>query len=428
MTSKNIVYALPGVDNVTRVKLENGITVLIYENHSVQSVFMVGSLQAGSIYETSEQNGLASMTASALMSGTHNRDFDTIHAELENIGADLGIGAGTHTVIFNGKALGEDLQSLIEPLSDILKNPSFPEDQVERLRGERLTGLHYSQQDTSWRVNSAFRENLYPTNHAYYYSPRGTLDTIPQLTVEDLQSFHQTHYGPLGMRLIIVGAIKTDEALDVIRQHLGDWTNDAQPEIAKLADITAPTAIKRVNVTLPGKTQSEIILGTLGPSRFAQDFQATNMVNSILGQFGMMGRIGNVVREREGLAYHAGSSLGGGQGPGAWSISAGVNPLNVEKTVDLCIEEIRSLTTKLVSEEDIADNQAYFTGHLPLQLEQNQGIAWTLHFMEIYELGLDYLSRYHDLVYSLTREDLLAAAQNYLNPDALVIAVAGPGD
>ncbi len=195
MFVKNIVYALPGVDNVTRVKLENGITILIYENHNVQSVFMVGSLHAGNIYESSGQNGLVSMTASALMSGTHNRDFDTLHAELENIGADLGIGAGTHTSTFNGKSLGEDLPLLIELLSDILRNPSFPEDQVERLRGERLTGLHYSQQDTGCRVSSAFRENLYPTNHAYHHSPRGT---VPASAQQSLRSClpSSDHYPP----------------------------------------------------------------------------------------------------------------------------------------------------------------------------------------------------------------------------------------
>ena len=89
-------------------------------------------------------------------------------------------------------------------------------------------------------------------------------------------------------------------------------------------------------------------------------------------------------------------------------------------------EGIKIPLNKLVSEDDLADNQAYFTGHLPLQLERNQGIAWTMYFMQVYDLGLDYLSRYHDLIYGITREDLLAAAQNYLNPDALVIVVAGP--
>jgi zinc protease len=140
----------------------------------------------------------------------------------------------------------------------------------------------------------------------------------------------------------------------------------------------------------------------------------------------MMGRIGASVREELGLAYYAYSQIDGGMGPGPWSIAAGVNPANVGLAIERIIDELRRLTSEPVSDQDLSDNQAYYVGHLPLQLESNEGIAGTLHNMELYHLGLDYLITYRDQICSLTKEDLLAAARHYLNPNALVIGVAGP--
>src|SRR5689334_9957299 len=167
--------SLPGSHNITRVVLDNGITVLAYENYAAQSVVIAGTIRAGALYEPrATHSGLASMTAGSLMRGTQNRDFDAIHSSLEDIGADLDIGAGIHGTSFNGKALAEDLPVLIDLLGDILRYPAFPTAQVERLRGEILTGLQYRQHDTRYRANRAFRENLYPDNHPYHYSTRGT--------------------------------------------------------------------------------------------------------------------------------------------------------------------------------------------------------------------------------------------------------------
>jgi zinc protease len=140
----------------------------------------------------------------------------------------------------------------------------------------------------------------------------------------------------------------------------------------------------------------------------------------------MMGRIGDVVREQSGMAYYAYSRLDGGLGPGAWSIAAGVNPANVERAIELSLGEARRLTTELIEDSDLDDNKSYYVGRLPLQLESNDGLAGTILTMETYELGLDYLVGYRDMINSLTKEQLLAAAQHYWNHDAYVVAVAGP--
>jgi zinc protease len=139
-----------------------------------------------------------------------------------------------------------------------------------------------------------------------------------------------------------------------------------------------------------------------------------------------MGRIGEVVREKAGLAYYADSSLGGGVGPGPWSISAGIDPANSERVIDLIRSEIRRFTDHLVTVDELADSSAHYVGRLPLSLESNYGVASALLALERYDLGLDYYQRYPSLVQSVTREDILAAARHYLDPDRLAIALAGP--
>ncbi len=418
--------SLPGPHNITKVKLENGITVLAYENYAAQSVVIAGQLAAGSLYQTPDKAGLASITAGALMRGTQNRDFDAIHTALEDIGADVDIGAGIHSTGFSGKSLAEDLPMLIDILADALRYPAFPAAQVERLRGEILTGLQYRQHDTRYRANRAFRENLYPAFHPYHYSTRGSIETVQTLGLDDIRAFHARHYGPEGMIIVVVGAVPAARAVEIVQEKLGEWRNPQQPAKPTLPDLTPADEIQRVSITVPGKSQSDIVMGVAGPPRLANDYRAATLANSVLGQFGMMGRIGDVVREEMGLAYYAYSSLEGGHGPGSWSVSAGVNPANVSQAIEAITGEVRKIISEPVTDEELDDNKSYFTGHLPLQLESNEGIAGSLLSMAAYDLPLDHLMTVRDKINALTQDDLLAASQHYLNPEAFVVAVAGP--
>lgn len=426
MVLPEITYSLPNSQNIARIVLDNGIVVLVYENMNTQSVVIEGALRGGSLYETPEKSGLAALTSSALMRGTQHRDFDAIHSELEDIGADLGVGAGVHRVSFDGKALAEDLDVLLDVLNDVLRFPTFPDDQVERLRGEALTWLQYQQQDTRRQAGRAFREHLYPASHPYHYSSRGTLETVPNITIDEMRAFHTSQYGPDGMTICIVGAVEVGAAVEIVNEKLGQWRNPGQSEKVELPPLEPLTDIRRAGVPIPGKTQSDIVMGVVGPARRDPDYQAANLANSVLGQFGMMGRIGDVVREQSGMAYYAYSRLDGGLGPGAWSISAGVNPVNVERAIELSLGEAKRMATELIEDADLDDNKSYYIGRLPLQLESNDGIAGTILTLETYDLGLDYLVGYRDMINALTKDQLLAAAQHYWTPDAYVVAVSGP--
>lgn len=425
-TTNKLSHSMPNPDNITRVVLDNGITVLVYENFNTRSVVLHGLGLGGALHEDRAFNGVAAMTAGSLMRGTQSRDFQTLAASLEDIGADFGVSAGTHHISFGGKSLAEDLSVLVDVMADALRNPVFPTDQVERLRGEAMTWLRYGLQDTRRQSSRAFREALYAPDHPYHYTPRGTLETLPTVTVDMVRQFHAQHYGPRGMKLAIVGAVHAADAIALVNEKLGDWRNPSQSEGGMVPDAPQPAGLVRSFVPIPGKTQSDLMVGVVGPSRYAEDFQAARLANSVLGEFGMMGRIGDEVREKSGMAYYAYSRLDGGHGPGAWSITAGVNPANVERAIELSLQEVRKMVDVTVTDEELADNQSYFIGRIPLQLESNEGVAGTILSMESYGLGLDYLSRLPGVVGALTKDDLRDAIRRYWNPDAAVIAVAGP--
>lgn len=418
--------SMPKEDNISRVEFDNGLALLVYENRAVQSVNITASLPAGSIYESPERSGLASLLASALLTGTLQRDFDAIHASLEDIGAALSMRGQMHKLGLFGKALAEDLPSLLATANEALRYPTFPAEHLERLRGERLTWLQYSSFDTRYRAGKAMREALYPASHPYHYGAFGDEATIAAISQADLRDFHAKHVGPAGMILVIVGNVARHEAVQLVGETLGDWQNPAQAEPLSVRFPAAPSNPERQTVFVPGKTQCDISMGALGPARQAPDYLAASLANSVLGEFGMMGRIGKSVREEQGLAYYAYSHLGGGYGPDPWVVSAGVNPENVEKAIDSMLEQIERLRGEPVSDEDLADNQSYFTGRLPLRLESNEGISAQIHAMESHQLGLNYLSQYKDKIYQISKQDLLQAAQRYLDPDNMVIAVAGP--
>ena len=166
-------------------------------------------------------------------------------------------------------------------------------------------------------------------------------------------------------------------------------------------------------------------MGTMGPSRISPDYIPAVLGNSILGEFGMMGRIGSVVREDNGLAYYASSSITALTYGGCWTIEAGVNPANTEKAIQLIQQELKRFTSQKVSAQELDDVKSYYLGSMPLSLESNSGTAAVMFTMENYRLGLDYLIRLPNLVKRITEEDILETARRWLDPDRLIRITAG---
>jgi len=422
MTTKEN-HAFPGPDNVFRTQLDNGITLLVRENHAAPVVVLDGYLSVGGIHESAERAGLASFTASLLTRGSSRYDFDTFNETVEAVGASVSAGAGDHQTSFSTESLAEDFPQMVELLADVLRHPTFPAEQMERVRGQWLVRLQEREQNTRSVASRRFHELLYG-DHPYGRPGSGYPETIQSISREDVVAFHKDNYGPQGAIIVVSGDVTTDAVVELITTHLGDWQGTSPAQT--LPPVSAQTGIRRESVAMPGKVQSDILIGSLAIARSDPDYFSVQVANSILGQFGMMGRLGEVVREEQGLAYYSYSMLDADIGPGPWLAAAGVNPANVELAVESIRAEFARLGAEPVSDEELSDSKANMTGRLPLALETNDGVTSQLLNMEWYGLGLDYLYRYADNINAITAADVQRVAAKYLRADAYTLVVAGP--
>lgn len=417
--------SLPGSEDTTRVVLPNGIVVLVRSNFNSPTTAIKGYITAGSLYDSPEKLGCSVFTAASLSRGTTTRSFEQIFNLQESVGASFGIHSGTHITAFNGHCLVEDLSLILELLADELRNPAFPTDEIERLRRQFLTSLSLRDQSTGSVVDMAFDKMIYG-EHIYARPDEGYPETFQAITRDDLVKFHQQAYGPRGMAICIVGAVEPQAAIDLVNDTLGQWSNPEQLPPVELFPVPPYQKNERQHITLAGKVQIDLVMGTLAMERKSPDYLPAILGNSVLGQFGMMGRIGDVVRERSGLAYYASSSVSGGTLPGTWDVQAGVNPANLEKTIELIKKEISLFVKDGVTPEELGDCQESFIGRLPLSLESNGGVAKALVSLERKKLGLDYYYNYEARIRSVTPEMVVETARKYLGNGHLAIASCGP--
>lgn len=414
----------PGSADTQRTALPNGLTLLARENHSAPVVVLEGMLTAGALDDPTGLAGISSFTANMLTRGSEHYSYRRFNEIIESVGASLSITTDSDSLNFGITCLSEDFPTLVEVLADSLRRPVFDAEQFTLVRGQKLVRLQERDQETGAVANLRFYESLYPA-HPLGAAVSGYVETVGAIRLEDLAAFHAAHYTPHGGVIAVSGDVVAPQAIDLLAHTFGDW--QGAPHLRSLAEPAPLLNPARVHATVAGKVQSDITLGVRGIPRTHPDHAAVRVANTILGVFGMMGRLGEVVREQQGLAYYAYSSQDSSRDSGVWMAAAGVNPANVEQAVVSILAEIERLAAEPVLPEELADSQAYLTGSLPLTLETNDGIASTLLNLEWYSLGLDYLAGYSDEIFNVTIEDIQRVAQSYLRADGLVVVTAGPG-
>jgi len=420
-------HAPIGPHTIRHFTLTNGIRVVVQENHTSPSAVICGHLWAGNVSDPPEKVGLADFTAAAVRRGSTTRTYQEINELVESVGASVFFDAGRRLTRFGGKSLAEDLTLLVDVLADLLLHPSFPPQEIEKLRGQALTHLKELEDDTRHLADREFRRLLYQ-DHPYGWPVEGTLESIPLIQRNDLVTFYQTHYRPEGAVIVVTGDVSAETVAELLEKHLGSWRGDPSyaAVAAEMPPVSAPQDARRSVRVLSNKTQVDIVFGTVGLPRTAPDFYAARVADTILGHMGLMGRLGDTVRDQLGLAYYVYSTLEAGLGPGPWSVSAGVAPEHVEQAIDAITAEIVRMRDQLVSEQELEDAQDYLTGTLPLRLETNEGITATLLNMELYGLGDDYIIRYPSIIRSVTRDEIQAVVRKYLDVERFALAVAGP--
>lgn len=409
-----------------RTELPNGIIVLAQPRPGSAAVAVTISVEAGQAATRNERAGLAALTARMLNRGTEHRTFDELNEATEGLGAMLGVDSGRESIEVSFQSLAEDFDRLLALPGDVLRAPTFPDDELERVRQQTLTGLREQDDDTGSMAGKALRELLYPEGHPYRLRLSGEVETISGFTRGDLVAYHQASFGPAVTTIAVVGGIDDIErATESIQRVFGDWKADV-PTPCDPPAVDPIDQSKRSTLIVPGKSHANIAIAYPTIDRHHPDYYALSMANLILGQLGLMGRLGASVRDRQGLAYHVSSSLGGGLVNSLWSAQAGVNPKDIDRAIDGILLELDRLRREPVTEQELADAKSYLTGSMPLGLESMGGVIGLLLSIEHNGLGLDYLDRYPGFINGLTREHLQQAAHDWIDQDRLAIGIAGP--
>lgn len=413
-------------ETITRVTLDNGITVLVKDNPNNASVTLRGRIRAGGLYDTDKSAGLAHLATAALQRGTRKRTFQKVNEELDRFGMSFGVGAGMETIGFSGKSLVEDFDRLLDLAADVLMYPKYPRVETEKLRQEILADLKEADDDTGHVAYREFRALCYPASHPYHRLSDGRAETVKRLTLDGLRDFHARYFRPDITTIVIVGDVRAAQAIEKIERAFGKWKARGRPAEHKLPDATTLKKIARKEMPLQGKTQADIVLGYPGLRRTDADYYALSIGDLIFGRLGLYGRLGANVRDKQGLAYYVVSGLEANLGAGPWSVRAGVNPKNVDRAIDGILAEIKRLRSEPVTQDELDEARDFVTGSLALRLETNDGVAGTLSDIEIFNLGLDYLQRYPSIIRSITAEQILAVTQKYAQVENYALAIAGP--
>jgi len=411
-------------ETVTRSVLANGLTVLAHEQPGSGMVAVHGYVKAGAMFD-GDRPGLARFVASLLQRGTLTRSSQQIAETLEGMGASLAVLASMETVAVALRVLAEDVPAALEIVGDLLMHPAFAPEEVEKVRGELLTGLRIAAQDTRTAAERAWRRLTYPAGHPHREMVEGEEAVVEAITPDVLAAFHRQHYRPEATILTVVGDHPAGDLLDLVSRIFSGWQRQGVWRLPNVPPAGLSGGARRVDVRLAGKVQSDIVLGAPGLARDDPAYYAAMAANLILGQMGMMGRLGDSVRERQGMAYYAFSDLRAGLLAGPWWMRAGVNPRNEARAIDSIIAEIDAFQRGGPTDEELSDARDFLIGSLALRLETHGGIAQMLADIELYGLGLDYLVRYPGIIRGLSAEGVTAAARRF-PLDACAAAVAGP--
>jgi zinc protease len=409
-----------------RIELANGIVVLGQAQPDDPAVSVRIRSHAGAQLDPDGKDGLAYLTGRMLLRGSAGRSFEQINDITDGLGAAIGVGPGRISTDISIKCLVEDLPEMLDLAAAALRSPDFPAEELEKIRKETLGAIRDREDSTGANAERAMREQIIPVGHPLRRQVLGEPETINVITRDDLAAFHAAHYGPAALTISIVGGFgNLVDAAQLIDDRFSDWQSQAtRPADAPGIDPIPVT--NRVDKGIAGKSQSDIVIGMPTLLRSNPDYFPLELGNMILGRLGLAGRLGSNVRDKQGLAYHVSSSLDAGRTVSTWIARAGVDPANVDRTIESIQTELARLRNELVTDGELDDAKRFLTGSVPLALERNDGIADLLLSIEHHNLGLDYLDRYPKLVKAVTRGQILAAANKYLDEARLAIGVSGP--
>ena len=407
---------------IQKKALSNGLAVWVVESHEVPLVQVNLLVQAGTGDDPAGRFGLASLTVEMLDEGAGNRSALEIADAVDYLGASLGTASSPDASAVRLNVPVSQLEEALPILADVALRPTFPQQDLDRIRQERLTSLLQAEDDPQSIVALAFPRIVFGPENRYGTGQVGTPATLKTFTADDLRSFHGTYYTPGAAALIVVGDVKADEVLPLLEKQFGPWKGAA----AKRRPVPAAPQLARGQVTVvdkPQAAQSQIRIGWVGVARSTPDYFTLQVLNTMLGG-SFSSRLNQNLREEHGYAYGAGSVFDMRLSPGAFYAAAGVQ---TDKTADALREFFSELNGMLkpVPADELARVKNYIALGFPGEFETIADLARHIEELIVYNLPDGYFESYVKNINAVTAADVQKAAAKYIQPSKFAVVVVG---
>lgn len=406
-----------------RAELVNGAVVIVQETSMTPAVTISAAFRAGAVFDPPGREGLSFLTGRTIDRGTSLRSAADIAQALDDRGVSLEVSTSRHALTLSCTCLSEDFDDVLALVADVSRGTLFPDEEVTKARLEAVSRLRQDEDSPARRAADGALELLYGRSHPYGRPSKGRAPSVERLTRSDLVAFHAARVVPAALSLVIAGDIIAERAVDSARAELEDW--DAPAPVALEVPHPPPAARQQRIIPMPGKSQADIVYGFTTVRRLDPRFYAYWVMNTVLGQFGLGGRLADNIRERQGMAYYAFSTLDGLAGEAPLLVRAGVDPADVDRALAAIDHEVSLLAAEGPTLAEVAETRASLIGSVPRMLETNQGIAAFLQTSEEFGLGLDFDQRLPGLIGMVTVDEVRAAAEA-LDSRRAAVAIAGP--
>jgi zinc protease len=403
--------------------LPNGLRIVLLESHKIPTFNMQMVVLSGGLSDQADFRGLASFTASLMREGTAKRSSKDIAEQVDALGATLfansGLSSMTSTVSASG--LVESLEQTLDVFADVVRNPSFPQAEVDRYKTRTLAQLQFQRSSAQFLAQEQFSKAIYGDHPASLIAPPA--ESLKKLTTKDLAAFHSTYYRPNNAILTIVGDVTMKSIMPLVEKAFGDWQKADVPAVT-IPPAPAQSGAKIFLIDRPGSVQTVLQLGTLGIERTSPDYFAVLLADRVLGG-GPSGRLFMNLREDKGYTYGAYSGFGGSKFRGTWVSSAEVRTDVTEGAMKEFMYELNRLRDEPVTADELENAKRAIVGSFALSLEQPQALLQNIVTQKLYNLPDDYWDTYPQKVAAITVADVQRVAQKYIDKGHLQVVAVG---
>jgi zinc protease len=414
--------APPRVPPPTSFTLSNGLTVVLSERTNLPIVSMALVVKTGSDANPPPRSGLANFTAAMLDQGTATRSALKLADDAAQIGTAIGTTSSMDSSRVQVRSLKRNASAALDLLADVALHPSFPAEEIERQRGQRLTQLVERRGDPDAIANTAMAAALYGPRHAYGFTELGTEAGVKSVTRDDIAAFWKQNFVPNNAALVVGGAIDATELRSLAEKAFAGWAagTPAKPALAS----AETTSAKVVVVDLPGAPQTQVRVAAVGAPRSTPDYASLEVMDMILGGL-FSSRINQNLRQDHGYTYGAYSLFQYRKGPGPFFVTTGVRTDATGPAVEEIFKELARMQRAQVNADELALGRDALVRSLPGYFETTQSAVATIAGTYVYDLGLDYYTKYPQQIGGVTSANIQDVARRYLVPAKFVVVAVG---